>query len=449
MHLGKALAQAAAFGKPESLDRFREQIPQEWIEKALAVKKGTATLRRRRLPAVQVIWVVLGMALFRNRPIFEVVDKLDLALPDPRRPGVAPSAIVQARTRLGEEPMAWLFERSAEAWGHESADQHRWRGLAVYGVDGSSLRVPDSDENREHFGGHSAGRKRGDSGYPLVRAVALMALRSHLLAGVQFGPYATGEVTYAKALWVDIPDNSLTIEDRGFLSAGHLIPLAREGQNRHWLTRGKKNTRWKGIETFGPGDELVEMTVSPQARKQDPTLPKTWRARAIRYQRKGFQPQVLLTSLLDSVLYPAQEVIALYHERWELELGYDEIKTEMLEREETIRSKTVKGVNQELWGLFLAYNLVRLEMERVAVEAEVEPTRISFVAALRMIQDEMLWNANASPGAIPKHLLRLRADLKRFILPPRRPERSYPRAVKIKMSNYPRKRRIPPQLAAI
>ena len=150
MHLGKALAQVAAFAKPESLDKFREQIPREWIEKALAIKEGIATMRRRRLPAVQVIWLVLGMALFRNRPIFEVVDKLNLALPDPRRPGVAPSAIVQARARLGDEPMEWLFERSAEEWAHESADQHRWRGLAVYGVDGSCLRVPDSDVNRQH-----------------------------------------------------------------------------------------------------------------------------------------------------------------------------------------------------------------------------------------------------------------------------------------------------------
>lgn len=127
MHLGKALAQAAAFAKPDSFDKFREQIPREWIEKALALKKGIATMRRRRLPAVQVIWLVLGMALFRNRPIFEVVDKLDLTLPDPHRPGVAPSAIVQARARLGEEPMEWLFERSANEWG---ACQRRSTSLA-------------------------------------------------------------------------------------------------------------------------------------------------------------------------------------------------------------------------------------------------------------------------------------------------------------------------------
>ena len=103
---------------------------------------------------------------------------------------------------------------------------------------------------------------------------------------------------------------------------------------------------------------------------------------------------------------PAEQVVwlvlgmALFRERWELELGYDEIKTEMLEREESIRSKSPAAVAQELWGILLAYNLVRLEMERVADEAGVEPTRISFITALHLVCDEWLWCAVASPGAI-------------------------------------------------
>lgn len=128
--------------------------------------------------------------------------------------------------------------------------------------------------------------------------------------------------------------------------------------------------------------------------------------------------------------------MVLYHERWEIELGYDEIKTEMLEREETIRSRIVVGVKQELRGLLLAYNLVRLEMERIAEEAGVEPIRISFVAAVRTIRTEWEWSAvTASPGAIPRHLAEMRSTIAAYVLPPRR-ERSYPRAVKLKMSNY-------------
>lgn len=443
MHLDESLAQIAAC-TPEKFEDIRRNIDAEWIEQALQAT-GTATIRTRRLPADQVVWLVIGMALFRNRAIVEVVDKLGLAQPG-RAETVAASAVPQARARLGPEPMEWLFTCTADQWAHQSAAAHRWRGLCLYGVDGSTLRVADSEENREYFGSSSG--KRGPSGYPLVRVVGLMALRSHLLASASFGPYDNGEHTYATCLWPTVPDDSLTAVDKGFFAANVLIPLQRSGQNRHWLVRAKKNLRWRVIKRLGPKDVLVEMDVSRQARAKDPTLPKTWQARAITYQRKGFRPQILLTSLVDNEQYPSKEVASLYHERWELELGYDEIKTEILDREESLRSKKPAGVEQELWGVLLAYNLVRLEMERVAAEAGVEPTRISFVAALRLIVDEWLWCALTSPGAIPSRLRALRANLKRFILPPRRSERRYPRAVKIKMSNYLRKRRSPTKRSA-
>jgi len=137
----------ASLGGPPELDAFRKHLPREWIEEALHAT-GTATLRRRRLPAEQVVWLVLGMALFKDRSITDVVNKLDLALPGSGRVTVAPSAISQARARLGQEPVRWLFEQCANKWAHQSADKDRWRGLALYAVDGtrvarSRLRVSD------------------------------------------------------------------------------------------------------------------------------------------------------------------------------------------------------------------------------------------------------------------------------------------------------------------
>jgi hypothetical protein len=419
-------------------DRFRKSIDPDWIDRALEAT-GKATLRRRRLPAEQVIWLVLGMALYRHRPIDELVGRLDLALPDSGRGSVAKSAVAQARARLGSEPLKWLFERCSSKWGHESARRHEWRGLALYGVDGTTVRVPDSQENRDHFGSHR-GRDHGPSGYPLVRVVTLMALRSHIIAAANFGPWGD-ERPYARELWPQVPDESLTIVDRNFLSSNILIPLAAQGENRHWLTRATSKTAWTAVKKLASGDELVELKTRYDARKQNPDLPRIWQVRAIRYRRPGFRPQTLLTSLLDPVAFPAEELRALYHERWEIELGFDEVKTDLLERQEAIRSKTPNGVMQELWAVGLAYNLVRLEMERVADEAGVSPSRVSFVASLRLIRDEWLWAAASnSPGAIPKNLRRLRDELARFILPPRRPERRFPRAVKIKMSGYPRNR---------
>lgn len=206
--------------------------------------------------------------------------------------------------------MEWLFTRCADDWAHASARRHAWRGLALYGVDGSTLRVPDSDENRLAFGGASGG-DRGQSGYPLVRMAALMGLRSHLLAAAAFGPYGQSELAYAAALWPSVPSDSLTIVDRNFLAAPVLVPLHRDGTNRHWLTRAKTNSLWHVIERLGPGDELVELETSPESLQKDPALPRRYRARAIRYQRKGFEAQVLLTSLVDADAYPAREIVNL------------------------------------------------------------------------------------------------------------------------------------------
>jgi hypothetical protein len=314
------------------------------------------------------------------------------------------------------------------------------RGLAVWGIDGTSIRVPDSAANRAHFGGQRTTEAKGESGYPLARMVTAMALRSHLMLGARISAYSVGETTLAKELWPLIPDDSLCIVDREFLAAPLLLPFAASGRNRHWMVRAKSNSAFRVVKRLGKDDHLVEFDVSSQARQLDPSLPKTWLVRAVRYQRRGFKPQLLLTSLLDRAVYPARELAALYHERWELELGYDEVKTEMLEREESLRSKTPTGVRQELWGLGLVYNLVRLEMERIAALAELPPTRISFVMSLRLMKDFWFFASLDSPGSIPKRLWRLREETLRFVLPPRRSQRSFPRAVKVKMSNYARKR---------
>lgn len=429
---------------PRAFPNLTKHLDPAWVEEAL-LATGTATLRRRRLPAEQTVWLLLGMAVMRDLPITAVAQQLDVALPgaDGSRT-VASSALTQARVRLGSEPMEWLFLRSAEEWAHRSADADRWRGLALYGVDGSTLRVADSAENREHFGGQDSGRHEGgrderQSGYPLMKLVAVMALRSHLLAAAVFGPYATDERTYAASLWNAIPDRSLVLIDRHYLQANVLVPLMTTGTDRHWMTRAKANTKFRRIRRLGPGDELVEFEVSREARKKDPSLPTHFDARAIRYQRKGYQPQLLLTSLVDETAYPADELRALYHERWEIELGFGELKTDMLERLETIRSKSPTAVTQEMWGLLIAYNLVRLEMQRIASEFDVAPTRISFVASLRHCVEQWHFAAMASPGTIPGRLATATDRMRAFLLPPRRPERVFPRAVKIKMSNYARK----------
>ena len=426
---------------PAAFTRLFEALDPTWFEEAL-LTTGTGTIRRRRLTAERMMWLILGISLLRNWPITEVARRLEIALPGlDGSLTVASSALTQARVRLGADPMEWLFLRSSEAWATASADKDRWCDLALYAVDGTTLRVADSPENRAHFGSHDAGAERGLSGYPLMRVVVLMAVRSHLLAAATFGPYGHGERVYAATLWSSVPDRSLVLIDRLYLQADVLVPLMTTGTDRHWLTRAKSSTRFALIKHLGTGDDLVEFEVSRAAREKDPSLPTHFDVRAIRYQRKGYEPAILLTSLTDAKRYPAAELRALYHERWEIELGFGEIKTEMLERLETLRSKSPTAVAQEMWGLLVAYNLVRVEIERLATELKVEPTRISFIAALRSFVEQWLWASDTRQvGALPKRLATMRDRLRLYVLPPRRPERVFPRAVKIKMSNYARKR---------
>jgi hypothetical protein len=404
----------------------------DWIQSCLE-KQGVATLRRRKLPVENVVWLIIGMALFRDRSISEIVQRLDLVLPgeDGRRQDVANSAITPARDRLGFEPLRSLFEVTARRWAVESAARYRWRGFTVFGIDGTTFRVPDSVENRETFESHSG------SNYPMVRLAMLMALRSRVALDCSFAGCNTGEATLAKNLLASIPSDSLTIMDRYFHNYAIWHEIYSQSENRHWLVRARDDLRgsWKTLERFGPGDELVEIAVSQPTRSKHPGLPATLRIRVIRYRRAGFKTRTLATSLLDPKAYPAREVAELYHERWELELAYDEIKTQTLERQEAIRSQSPERVRQELLGLMIAYNLVRREMEGMAMRLKLPANRISFQATLMMMRDLFCWAEIASPGKLPAMLAEMRIKLKTFVLPPRRGRR-YPRVRKMQLSKY-------------
>ena len=137
-----------------------------------------------------------------------------------------------------------------------------------------------SPANREHFGaqGYASGKV---ASYPQVRAVTLTAIPTHLVSAIGFGHYDTNEMLYAKGLLPQIPDDSLTVFDKGFLAAEILCGLTMSGQNRHFLIPAKSNTCWE-LTGGSAHDASVRMRVSPQARKKCPTLPEFWHARAIR-----------------------------------------------------------------------------------------------------------------------------------------------------------------------
>lgn len=426
--------------------QFGGAMDAEWVSSALS-ETGTASIRRRKLPAEMAVWLVIGMALFRDRSIEAVVKHLGLVFQPGTgssvgRTSVVPGAISAARERIGPEPLERIFCRSAEVWSSIAGEASLWRGLSVYAVDGTTFRVPDTSKNREAFG--LPGSSRGQAGYPQVRAVTLMAARSHIIRAAAFGPCrgkGTGEQSLARELWDQVPPGSVVILDKGFLSYPALSRLGTSDElgPRHWLIRAKDGLAMRPIAELGDGDCLIELDISAEARRSDPGLPDTMRVRAIRYEVEGHHPQLLFTSLLDHTRYPALDIAHLYHERWEAELAYDEIKTHMLEREEALRSKTPAAITQEIWGLLIAYNLVRCRMLEVASDVGLPHNRISFRNTIHLVRIFCLVGAwDEAPSKIPTRLAELAEMLSLLLLPSRRTARSFPRHVKIKMSSYKR-----------
>src|SRR5438034_6302943 len=177
-----------------------------------------------------------------------------------------------------------------------------------------------------------------------------------------------------------VPDRALVILDRDFCSYALFHALAEPACQRHWLVRakaGRTALTAPVVQRLGPGDHLGGLTPSRATRTAHRPLPATLRVRAVRVHHRGFRPYLVFTSLLDPVAYPAAELVALYHERWELELTFDEVKTHTLERAEALRSQAPTRVDQEVWGLLLAYNLLRLVMSRAAPRADAAAPELS------------------------------------------------------------------------
>lgn len=378
---------------------------------------------------------MVALALYRHKSIGEVLDDLGLAIPHAQTPFVSKSAAAQARQRVGSEPLKWLFERSARHWVAQDKRAYLFKGLQMFAMDGTTLRTHDTADNRDHFGAQSYA---GDTvaSYPQVRGVTLTSLTpTHLVHSAAFGPYSTNEMLYAKQLVDDIPDQSLTVFDRGFLSAEILCTLTGSGVERHFLIPAKSNTKWEVLGDES-NDMVVRMRVSPQARAKRPELPEFWEARAVTVVDAQARKRVLLTSLRDRRRYKPADIAACYHRRWGIETSYRELKQTMLGTTLTLRSKTVDGVYQEIWGTLIAYNLIHLEIAKAALTVKCDPTEVSVIRAFHLIQFELHWaGVTRSYGKLPASMKHLRERLV-SLLKDERPGRKCDRAVKATPKRY-------------
>ena len=429
MFLRQSLNQVHQFSA-EQLSGLSDLLSPELIAQCMEDTGGT-TIRRRRLPMELMVWSVVGMSLYRHLSMEKVVSKLDILLPG-KRPFVAPSAVIQARQRLGSDVMKSVFTQTQKLW-NDKTPHPNWHGLTLHAVDGVVWRTPDTKENDEYFS--RTRNQKCSSEYPQVRMVCHMELTSHLLNSASFDSTSVSEVNLTTELIEHSPDQSLTIFDRGFYALGLLHRWQATGKDRHWLIPMRKGAQYRTIRKLGRGQELVELKLSPQAKKKWHDAPEILEARLITKVVKGKEIR-LLTSMTDPLRYPGKDIAELYSHRWEIELGYREMKQYMLQNNLTLRSKKPELVIQELWGMLLAYNLLRFLMCQMAyAQNKVMPYQIGFKQASLFLIGQLQLLPAVAPGRIPEVMNYILDMAESFTLPERR-DRSYPRAVKRRPSRY-------------
>jgi hypothetical protein len=363
------------------------------LDKVIAVvaAAGKTNQRQRDLPAHVVVYYVIALTLYMQVSYREVLRCLLEGIkwllgPEWEVKVAGKSGISQARTRLGWEPLKQLHDevvapiavqRTKGAWYRD------WRSVSL---DGSTLDVADNQDNQKAFRRPSA--SRGTSAYPQVRFVSLVENGTHVLFGTQLGGYTDGEITLAHQALPSLKKGMLCLADRNFFGFDLWKKARATGADLLW--RVKKNLRLPCEKRLSDGSYLSTIYRSDKDRRRGAN---GIRVRVIEYTLEGVanaEPMYrLLTSILDPEQAPADELAALYHERWEIETALDELKTHLRGSKIVLRSKTPDLVRQEFYGLMMTHFAVRGLMHEAALQAGEDPDRLSFLHAVRVVRRKL------------------------------------------------------------
>jgi len=361
---------------------------------------GKASIRQRDMPAHVVVYYVIALALYMQSSYREVLRCLLEGIAWLLGPGATikvtgKSGISQARTRLGWEPIRQLHDQVVKPIAVESTKGAWYRRWRLVSLDGSTLDVADKQENDRVFGRPSS--SRGRSAFPQLRFVSLVENGTHVLFGTRMDGFKTGEITLAKAVLGSLRQWMLCLADRNFY--GFELWNQARGTGADLLWRVKKNLRLPCETKLPDGSYLSRVYQSPKDLRHGVNGVVV---RVIEYRLQDVadaEPLYrLLTTILDPDTAPATELAALYHERWEIETALDELKTHLRGSRIVLRSKTPDLVKQEFYGLMLAHFAVRGLMHEAALVADVDPDRLSFLHAVRVVRRKIARFASIPPS---------------------------------------------------
>jgi hypothetical protein len=392
------------------------------VDAALA-ETGKIQKRVRDLPSRVVVYLLLAGALFTEVGYGGVWRKLVAGVEGCGVASPSEGALAQARRRVGVAALRALFELLAGPAAGLATRGVWWRGRLVTAIDGTTICAADTPDNLRVL--RKGGGHHGGTGYPMVRLLALVSCGTRTIIDVVFGPTSIGETTYAADLVRALHPGMIVLADRNFAAQDLLARLAATGADL--LVRVKNGRRLPVCRRFADGSWLSRIgPLEVRVIRCEITIATSAGRRSGLYQ--------LVTTVTDPSC-PAADLIRLYHQRWEIETAYLEIKSTILGGR-VLRARTPAGVDQEIYALLTAYQTVRIAIADATLHRpDLDPDRASFTIALNTARDQLVKAAGVIADTVIDLVGAIGAQVLNNLMPDRR-LRVTPRVVKRAISNY-------------
>jgi hypothetical protein len=423
-----------------SLEVFEHVYPRELICEQLSLHQAWEE-RERALNMFALIHLLLAAALWTRLALPRVLERLArpwhlLGLPLSAMQ-VSGSAISYRRAQLGIAPLQGLFARCCRPLCTPATIGAYRFGKRLLALDGTMQDVPDTPANAAAFARPS--NQYGQGPFPQIRLLLLSECGSHAIVDATISDRTEAERRLAEKALPSLEADMFLLHDAQF--TGLRFWQAIRARRAHVMGPLPSHHLPTYLRQLSDGSYLAAYLPS---KKQEQEGIKPLLVRVIEYRitdaRLGEPEQLyrLATTWLNPRTAPALELIDCYHERWEVEVVIDEIKTHQRLQQPVLRSRTPEGVRQEVYALLLAHYAVRALMHQAACQAEVDPDRLSFTDALFVLSETTRELALVERSQQEPLRLEMGARLTAQLLPERR-LRANPRVLKKLYRKYKRK----------
>ena len=422
-----------------TFNSIRKALPDSVIVDA-CVKAGHRYRVRRITPVLTVLHMIAAAIWPEDSFVASwqlLWSSFIAAFPCLRRQSPSRGVVANARKRLPlavwNKIVAWLCQQSQE----RSEPIARWRSHRVVAADGTCLTLPATEELCDTFG-----LSKGNDGlrrYPLARLVCLSLLETMTVINYRLGCYTEDENSLLAGMLESLRKGDILVADRHYAGANLYWNYMDNGLE--YLTQLHQRqivSRLKRLWSYGEDDFVAKLKIGDVYRRRNPAMPKYIAARFIRTRaciRGKYKTIWLVTSLLDAVQYPADEIAELYLKRWRIETLFGQLKVNF--SADLLRSKTTDGVHKEVAARICAINIVRIIMLEAAAASRVDVMRISFVGAVRAIIAFAPALGLRSIWRLPMIYEAMLAEIASHLVP-QRPGRLEPRKVTHDPRGYPK-----------